>query len=58
VTDPKLRSETLAGVLRNWMTTDLPAARRYFESMKDLLPEDRQQITESLTALSGQPANP
>jgi hypothetical protein len=56
VSSPALRSETLAAVLRNWMTTDLPAARSYFEKTGDLLPEDRQQISESLAVLSGQPA--
>jgi hypothetical protein len=46
VVNPKLRSETLVTVVRNWLTTDLPAARHYFETTKNLLPEDRQELTE------------
>jgi hypothetical protein len=53
-----LRSETLAMVLRTWMTQDLSAARQYFENTPDLLPDDRQQIAEAMTALSGQSAEP
>jgi hypothetical protein len=56
VTEPKLRSETLVIVLRNWMTADLPAARSYFEKTKDLLPDDRQQIADCLAVIGGQKA--
>jgi hypothetical protein len=49
VTDPKLRSETLVTVIRNWLTTDLPAARQYFDSTKNLSPEDRQELAEVFT---------
>jgi hypothetical protein len=58
IANPTLRSETLATVIRGWMTSDLPAARQYFENTDDLLPDDRQQIAEALTALSGQSAEP
>ena len=58
ITNPTLRSETLATVIRGWMTADLPAARQYFENTTDLLPEDRQQIAEALTAITGQPVDP
>ena len=58
IVNANLRSETLAMVLRAWMTRDLPAARQYFESTGDLMPDDRQQIAEALTTLSGQPVDP
>jgi hypothetical protein len=58
IVNPNLRSETLAVVLRTWMTQDLTAARQYFEGTENLLPEDRQQIAEALAALSGQSAEP
>jgi hypothetical protein len=58
IVNPTLRSETLATVIRSWMTDDLPAARQYFENTKDLLPEDRQQIAEALATLGGQSAEP
>jgi len=56
VVDPKLRSETLVTVLRNWVTVDLPAARHYLETTQDLLPEDRQEIDGVIATLSGQSA--
>jgi hypothetical protein len=46
VVNPKLRSETLVAVVRNWLTSDLPAARHYFETTKNLLPEDRQELAQ------------
>jgi hypothetical protein len=48
--DAKLRSETLANVLHNWVLEDLPAAKQYFDTTKDLLPEDRQQISEIIAS--------
>ncbi len=54
VVDPKLRSETLVAVLRNWATLDLPAAQRYYEASQQLLPEDRQEIAGVISTLSGQ----
>jgi hypothetical protein len=56
VVDPKLRSETLVTVLRNWVTMDLPAARQYLESTQDLLPDDRQEMDGVIATLSGQSA--
>jgi hypothetical protein len=58
IINPNLRSETLATVLRTWMTEDPSAARQYFEGTSDLLPDDRQQIAEALTMITGQPAEP
>jgi hypothetical protein len=52
VNNPKLRSETLVTVIRNWLTMDLPAARQYFESTKNLLPEDRQELSEIFRVFS------
>jgi hypothetical protein len=57
VVNPKLRSETLVTVLRNWVTVDLPAAERYFQTTKDLLPEDRQEIAGVIATLKGQSAS-
>jgi hypothetical protein len=54
VIDPKLRSETLVTVLRNWVTVDLPAAENYFNTTKDLLPEDRQELAGVIATLKGQ----
>jgi hypothetical protein len=56
VTDPKLRSETLVAVIRNWLTTDLPAARQYFETTKNLLPADRDELSEVFTNFSHETA--
>ena len=56
IVNPKLRSETLVSVLRNWATADLPATRKYFENSKDLTPEDRAEIAGVITTLSGQTA--
>ncbi len=56
VVDPKLRSETLVTVLRNWVTVDLPTAENYFNTTKDLLPEDRQELAGVIATLKGQSA--
>ncbi|HXT11291.1 MAG TPA: hypothetical protein VN873_06985 [Candidatus Angelobacter sp.] len=56
IVSPQLRSETLAAVLRNWLTTDRTSAENYFASTKDLLPEDRQQIAEVIAARNGHPS--
>ncbi len=42
--NPALRSETLATVVRNWMTADPSAARAYFQTNTDILPADRQPL--------------
>lgn len=55
VVNPQLRSETLTNVLRAWATNDLPAARRYFESTQNLLPDDRKEIANLLATLGGSP---
>lgn len=54
VVNPKLRSETLASVLRRWATTDLAAAKQYAETTKNLLPDDQQEISGLIATLSGQ----
>ena len=58
ISNPKIRSETLVSVLRNWATIDLAATKSYFEKSKDLLPEDRTEIVGLITTLSGQSAQP
>ena len=53
VTDPQIRAETLANVLDSWLRTDLPAARKYLESTKQLRPEDRERLEELVKSLGG-----
>ena len=50
VVDPELRSETLANVLRNWLTANPAEAENYFNSTEDLLPDDRQQIADLIAS--------
>ena len=57
VVDPKLRSETTVTVLRNWLTTDLTAAKNYFDTTKNLLPADREEVAGVIAALSA-PSSP
>ena len=57
ISNPTLRSETVATVVRNWMTTDLAAARDYFKTSQTLLPADRQQLDEVFAGL-GRPSIP
>ena len=54
IANPQLRSETVATVLRNWLTADKSTAENYFAATKNLLPDDRQQIAELIAARSGQ----
>ena len=56
IDDDNLRSAALADILHNWVQTDLPAARKYFETTQDLQPGDRQQIAEIIAGMSGQAA--
>ncbi len=58
VVDPKLRSETLVTVIRNWLTVDLSAARHYFETTRNLLPADRQELVEVFAAFGNDAARP
>ena len=46
ISDPRLRSETVAEVLHGWALEDLAAAKQYFANTTNLLPEDRQRIGE------------
>lgn len=55
IVNPKLRSETLVSVLRNWATTNVAVTKAYFEKSNDLLPEDRTEIAGVIATLSGQP---
>ena len=52
VVDPKLRSETLVTVVRNWLVEDLPAAEHFFETTKNLLPDDRHELSEVFASFS------
>ena len=58
IVSPKIRSETLVSVLRSWATTDLTAARIFFEKNQDLLPDDRTEIAGVISTLSGPPTSP
>ncbi|HEU6447179.1 MAG TPA: hypothetical protein VFV23_01920 [Verrucomicrobiae bacterium] len=52
ISDPQLRSATVASVVRDWLYDDLPAAENYIRSSKDLLPPDRQQLSEIINDLT------
>jgi hypothetical protein len=56
ITDQNLRSEALNDVLRNWVQSDPPAAKNYFNTTQNLLPADRQQISEILAGLNPTPS--
>jgi hypothetical protein len=46
ISNPSLRSETVAEVLHGWTLEDLAAAKQYFATTTNLLPEDRRRIGE------------
>jgi hypothetical protein len=52
ISDPQLRSATVATVLRNWADQDPAAAQNYFQSTTNLLGSDRQRISETLADLT------
>jgi hypothetical protein len=52
ITDPTLRSETVANVLRSWLLVDPTTAQNYFNTTTDLLPADREQINNVIADLS------
>lgn len=52
ITAPELRSTALNDVLRNWVASDPAAARSYFDNTPNLLPADRQQISEILAGMN------
>ncbi len=54
ITDGNLRSQALNDVLRNWILTDYTAAKNFIDTTTDLLPADRQQISEIIASMSAQ----
>ena len=52
ITDEKLRSATLQDVLRNWVTVDFPAAKRFFDSTSHLEPADRKVVGEIIADIT------
>lgn len=52
ITNPQLRSATLASVLRDWAYNNLPAAENYLQTTTDLSPADRQQLSEVMADLA------
>jgi hypothetical protein len=54
ISNDELRSEALTDILRNWVQTDLSAARSFFETTADLQPADRQQVAEIIAGINGQ----
>ena len=50
INDDQLRSETIADVLHNWIIEDLPAAKLYFDTTTNLLPEDRKKVAEIIAS--------
>jgi hypothetical protein len=49
ISDPQLRSATLAGVLRDWVYEDPSAVQNYLQGTTNLLAADRQQISEIIS---------
>ena len=49
ITDPQLRSATVASVLRDWIYEDASAAQTYLQTTTNLLSADRQQISEVIS---------
>ena len=56
ISDPHLRSETVAEVLHGWALEDLAAAKQYLATTTNLLPEDRRRIGEIIA--TGESAAP
>jgi hypothetical protein len=54
INNANLRSQALNDVLRNWVQTDFAAAKSFFDTTPDLLPADRQQISEIIASMSAQ----
>jgi hypothetical protein len=52
ITDEKLRSATLQDVLRNWVTTDFPAAKHFFDTTSHLQPPDRKVVGEIIADIT------
>lgn len=46
ISNETLRSETLANIIREWAAKDRAAAKKYAESAKDILPGDKNNLTE------------
>ena len=57
INDGQLRSTALTDILRNWVQTDFPAAKNYFDSTPNLSPSDRRQISEIIANISAQANN-
>lgn len=51
ISSAQLRSATMTSVLRSWADNDPGAAQRYFQTTTDLLPADRQRISETFADL-------
>ena len=52
ISNPQLRSSTLASVLRDWAYNNLPAAQNYLQTTTYLTPADRQQVSEVMADLA------
>jgi hypothetical protein len=52
ISDPQLRSTTLASVLRDWAYNNLPAAQNYLQTATGLSSADRQQVSEVMADLA------
>jgi hypothetical protein len=52
ITDGTLRSATLQDVLRNWVTLDFPAAKRFYDSTSHLEPADRKVVGEIIADIT------
>jgi hypothetical protein len=52
ISNPQLRLETLATVVRNWAAANLSGAENYVENTPELAPEDRPRLLAELTSQS------
>jgi hypothetical protein len=48
----ELRSAALADILRNWLQTDFSGARNYFQNTANLMPAERQQLSEIIAGIN------
>jgi hypothetical protein len=49
ITDPARRSDALGVILQNWVNTDPVAAKQFFAATQNLLPADREHISDIIS---------
>lgn len=58
ISDPQLRSATLASVARDWLYSDMPAAENYIQTTTNLSGADRQQLADVMAGIAGNSSTP